>query len=118
MPTHDYIIANGTGAAVRADINLALSAIVSLNSSASEPGTMYAYQLWADTAAGLLKIRNGANSAWIALRQLDGDFSIVAVEDGLQATPSLTFTNDLNTGVFRSGADALACSRQCKSRCR
>jgi hypothetical protein len=108
MPTHDYIIANGTGAAVRADINLALSAIVSLNSSASEPGTMYAYQLWADTALGLLKIRNGANSAWITLRQLDGDFSIVAVEDGLQATPSLTFTNDLNTGVFRSGTDALA----------
>jgi len=107
MPTHDYIIANGTGAAVRADINLALSAIVSLNSSASEPGTMYAYQLWADTAAGLLKIRNSANTAWITLRQLDGDFSIVAVEDGLQATPSLTFTNDLNTGVFRSGADAL-----------
>jgi hypothetical protein len=56
----------------------------------------------------LLKIRNGANSAWITLRQLDGDFSIVAVEDGLQATPSLTFTNDLNTGVFRSGTDALA----------
>ena len=107
MPTHDYIIANGTGAAVRADINLALSAIVSLNSSASEPATMYAYQLWADTALGLLKIRNSANSAWITLRQLDGDFSIVAVEDGLQATPSLTFTNDLNTGVFRSGADAL-----------
>ena len=108
MPTHDYIIANGTGAAVRADINLALSAIVSLNSSASEPGTMYAYQLWADTAAGLLKIRNGANSAWITLRQLDGDFSIVAVEDGLQATPSLTFTNDLNTGIFRPGNDSLA----------
>jgi hypothetical protein len=110
MPTHDYIIANGTGAAVRADINLALSAIVSLNSSASEPATMYAYQLWADTGSNpsLLKIRNGANSGWITLRQLDGDFSIVAVEDGLQATPSLTFTNDLNTGVFRSGADALA----------
>jgi hypothetical protein len=110
MPTHDYIIANGTGAAVRADINLALSAIVSLNSSASEPGTMYAYQLWADTGSNpsLLKIRNGANSGWITLRQLDGDFSIVAVEDGLQATPSLTFTNDLNTGVFRSGTDALA----------
>ena len=108
MPIHDYIISNGTGAAVRADINSALSAIVSLNSNASEPGTMYAYQLWADTAAGLLKIRNGANSAWVTLRQLDGDFSIVAVEDGLQATPSLTITNDLNTGVFRSGADALA----------
>jgi len=108
MPTHDYIISNGTGAAVRADINSALSAIVSLNSSASEPATMYAYQLWADTTNGLLKIRNSANSAWITLRQLDGDFSIVAVEDGLQATPSLTFTNDLNTGIFRPSNDSLA----------
>jgi hypothetical protein len=108
MPTHDYIISNGTGAAVRADINSALSAIVSLNSSASEPATMYAYQLWADTTNGLLKIRNSANTAWIALRQLDGDFSIVAVEDGLLATPSLTFTNDLNTGIFRPGNDQLA----------
>ena len=107
MPTHDYIIANGTGAAVRADINLALSAIVSLNSSASEPATMYAYQLWADTALGLLKIRNSGNSAWITLRQLDGDFSIVAVEDGLLATPSLTFTTDLNTGIFRPSTDSL-----------
>ena len=107
MPTHDYIIANGTGAAVRADVNLALSAIVSLNSSASEPATMYAYQLWADTVNGLLKIRNSANSAWITLRQLDGDFSIVAVEDGLLATPSLTFTTDLNTGIFRPSTDSL-----------
>ena len=108
MPIHDYVIDNGTGANVRADINAALSAIVSLNSNPTQPGTMYAYQLWADTTSNLLKIRNGGNSAWITLRQLDGDFSIVAVEDGLQATPSLTFTNDLNTGVFRSGADALA----------
>jgi hypothetical protein len=108
MPIHDYFIDNGTGANVRADINAALSAIVSLNSNPTEPGTMYAYQLWADTTSNLLKIRNSGNSAWITLRQLDGDFSIVAVEDGLQATPSLTFTNDLNTGVFRSGADALA----------
>ena len=108
MPIHDYFIDNGTGANVRADINAALSAIVSLNSNPTEPGTMYAYQLWADTTSNLLKIRNSGNSAWITLRQLDGDFSIVAVEDGLQATPSLTFTNDLNTGVFRAGADALA----------
>ena len=108
MPIHDYFIDNGTGANVRGDINAALSAIVSLNSNPTQPGTMYAYQLWADTTSNLLKIRNGGNSAWITLRQLDGDFSIVAVEDGLQATPSLTFTNDLNTGVFRSGADALA----------
>ena len=108
MPTHDYFIDNSTGANVRADINAALSAIVSLNSNPTEPGTMYAYQLWADTTSNLLKIRNSGNSAWITLRQLDGDFSIVAVEDGLQATPSLTFTNDLNTGIFRPGNDSLA----------
>jgi hypothetical protein len=108
MPIHDYFIDNGTGANVRADINAALSAIVSLNSNPTEPGTMYAYQLWADTTSNLLKIRNSGNSAWITLRQLDGDFSIVAVEDGLQATPSLTFTNDLNTGIFRPGNDSLA----------
>ena len=108
MPIHDYFIDNGTGANVRADINAALSAIVSLNSNPTEPGTMYAYQLWADTTSNLLKIRNSGNSAWITLRQLDGDFSIVAVEDGAQATPSLTFTNDLNTGIFRPGNDSLA----------
>jgi len=112
MPTHDYIISNGTGAAVRADINSALSAIVSLNSNPTDPAaipiTTYAYQLWADTTNGLLKIRNSANTAWITLRQLDGDFSIVAVEDGLVGTPSITFTNDLNTGVFRPGNDQLA----------
>ena len=35
MATHDYVISNGTGAAVRADLNLALAAIVSNNSSSS-----------------------------------------------------------------------------------
>ena len=33
MATHDYVIANGTGAAVRSDLNNALAAIVSQNSS-------------------------------------------------------------------------------------
>ena len=32
MATHDYVIANGTGAAVRSDLNNALAAIVSNNS--------------------------------------------------------------------------------------
>ena len=37
MATHDYVIANGDGATVRADINSALAAIVSNNSSGSDP---------------------------------------------------------------------------------
>jgi len=81
--------------------------IVSNNSGATEPGTMYAYQWWADTTTGLLKIRNAANNAWVTLRELDGTLTL---EDGTAAAPGLAFTSDLNTGLFRVGADQVAIS--------
>ena len=102
MPTHDYIISNGTGSVIRADINNALSAIVSNNSSNSEPATKYAYMWWADTSAGLLKIRNSANDAWITLFELDGTLTL---EDGSNSAPALSFRDDTNTGIFSSAAD-------------
>ena len=105
MAQHDYVIANGTGAAVRSDLNNGLAAIVSNNSGATEPTTMYAYQWWADTTTGLLKIRNAANNAWVTLRELDGTLTI---EDGTAEAPGLAFTSDLNTGLFRVGADQVA----------
>ena len=71
MAQHDYDIANGTGAAVRSDINNVLDAVVSQNSGGSAPSTTFSYQQWADTSAGLLKIRNGANNAWITVGTLD-----------------------------------------------
>lgn len=67
MSQHDYDIANGSGAAVRADINSLNSAMASLNSGASAPSTTFAYMLWADTTTGLMKQRNAANSAWVTL---------------------------------------------------
>jgi hypothetical protein len=70
MAQHDYIIDNATGAAVRADLNNALSAIVTLNSGASAPTTTYAYQPWADITTGLLKLRNAANTSWITVGTL------------------------------------------------
>tara|TARA_R110000803_G_scaffold201903_1_gene266837 strand:+ start:801 stop:1601 length:801 start_codon:yes stop_codon:yes gene_type:complete len=70
MSQHDYNIANGTGAAVRSDVNLALTAIATANSGANSPTTTYAFQLWADTTSGNLKIRNGGNSAWIEVGAL------------------------------------------------
>jgi len=70
MSQHDYIIDNGTGSAVRADINSALTAIAGANSGSTAPSTTYAYQLWADTSTGILKIRNGGNSAWIEVGDL------------------------------------------------
>ena len=102
MATHDYVIDNGTGAAVRTDLNNVLSAIVSNNSSSSEPSTKYAYQWWADTTTGILKIRNSSNNGWVELLQLDGTLTL---EDGSASTPGLAFRDDLNTGIFSSGAD-------------
>jgi len=65
MAQHDYVLDNQTGSAFRADLNNVLSAIISQNSGATEPATKFAYQPWADTTAGVLKIRNAANSAWV-----------------------------------------------------
>lgn len=70
MAEHDYSIANDTGANVRADINNALSAIVSNNSKATAPSTTFAYMFWADTGSGILKQRNAANDGWISILTL------------------------------------------------
>lgn len=72
MAQHDYNIANSDGATVRADLNSALAAVVSLNSGASAPSTTFAYQWWADTTNGLLKQRNAADSAWLLRGPLAG----------------------------------------------
>ena len=70
MATHDYVLANQDGASFRSDLNNALAAVVSNNSSSTEPSTTYAYQWWADTNTGLLKIRNSADSAWVTVGTL------------------------------------------------
>ena len=110
-PQADFIVSNGTGAAVRSDLNVQFAAIVSNNSGATEPATMYAYQWWADTTTGLLKLRNSANSAWVTIRQLDGEFSTVPVENGTAAAPSIFFKDSgTDTGLFSPGADQVAIS--------
>lgn len=70
MAQHDYVIANASGAAVRADLNSAFAAIASQNSGATEPSSTYAYMSWADTTTGLLKFRNAANTAWVTVGTL------------------------------------------------
>ena len=117
-PVHDYVISNGTGAAVRSDLNGALAAIVSNNSSASEPAPTYAYMWWADTTTGLLKQRNSANAAWITIGTLASTNlgllslaggtltgALLADDSGTVALPAIAFDGDTNTGIFRAGAD-------------
>ena len=86
MAQHDYDIANANGANFRADLNNVLDAVQSTNSGTSEPSTTGAYMLWADTTNNLLKVRNGANNAWISLG------SINATNLGLAAVASPTFS--------------------------
>lgn len=107
MAQHDYVIANGTGAAVRSDLNNALAAIVSNNSSTTEPATTYAYQWWADTTAGLLKIRNAANNAWVTVGTL------ASANLGLASLAGATFTGDvvLNTTTALSLPDGTTAQR-------
>ncbi len=93
MAQHDYVIANGTGAAVRSDLNGALAAIATNNSGATEPTTTYAYQWWPDTTTGLLKIRNAANSAWVTVGTL------ASTNLGLASLAGATFTGDVILGT-------------------
>ena len=90
MPTYDWIgtdiIPNGSGSAVRADLNDAMLALFSQNSSATSPPETVAYMTWADTTTGLLKIRNAANSAWITVGTL------ASANLGLATLVSPTFT--------------------------
>ena len=111
MATHDYIISNASGAAVRADLNNALAAIATNNSSATAPATTYAYQWWADTGSSptVMKLRNAANSAWITLFQLDGEWTSLALENGTSAAPSIYFKDSgTDTGIYSPGADQVS----------
>lgn len=48
------------------------SSLIANFSAASAPGTPIAYQWWQDTTTGTLKVRNGANSAWLILGSYNG----------------------------------------------
>ena len=97
MATHDYVIANQSGAAFRTDLNNALAAIVSNNSNSSEPATKYAYQWWADTSANILKIRNSSNNGWINLFTLAGGLD---VDSASNFNEDVTFQGSGGTIVF------------------
>jgi hypothetical protein len=80
---------------------------------------MYAYQWWADTTTGLLKIRNAANSAWVTIGTLasanlgllplaGGTMTgVLAVTAGTAALPGIAVSGDLNTGIYSPGADQI-----------
>lgn len=70
MAQADGVIANGTGSAVRSDLNGQLAALFTNHSGSTEPSTTYAFQWWADTNSGLLKLRDSSNSSWVTVGTL------------------------------------------------
>jgi hypothetical protein len=112
MATHDYNIANQTGANLRADLNNVLSAILTNNSGSSAPSTTSAYMLWYDTTNHMLKIRNGSNNAWIVIADLVDGASAPKFQgnDGSVSEPTFSNSGDTNTGMYFSGADEVSIS--------
>ena len=69
MSQHDYLIADQNGLSFLADLNAALAAIQTTNSG-TEPAVTRPYMPWADSVAGVLKIRNAEDNAWVSLMSL------------------------------------------------
>lgn len=86
MATHDYVIDNQTTPAFRSDLNNALAAIASNNSSSSAPSPTFANMWWMDTTNNYLRIRDKNNANWIIVAEMDVTNSRVKlISDSLKA---------------------------------
>ena len=87
----DITLANQSGANFRTELNSILAALSSQQSGSSEPSATNAYQWWIDSSSSpaLLKIRNGANNAFIEV----GDATQANL--GLAKLSGATFTGDI-----------------------
>lgn len=94
MANHDYVLDDNPGATFRTDVNAVLQAIVTNNSSATEPAVTFPNMWWYDTSTATLKRRNNANDAWIVmgLEAADTDGTLAANSDSKVATQKATKT--------------------------
>lgn len=119
MSQSDYNVANADGATVRAKLNEIFGAIVGANNGSSEPTTTFAYMLWLDTSTSLLKMRDGTNSVWLTVLEvnsatidvqgLSGISSDVAsgatADIGAATTPMVRITGTTGISSFGSRAN-------------
>ena len=107
MAQHDYSLANQSGSSFRSDLNNALLAISSSNSGSSAPSTTYAYELWVDTSNNLLKLRNGANNAWLTTALSTTASNTVDIDGGAIDGCAIG-ANSVSTGAFSSITSTVA----------
>ena len=117
MAQHDYVIDNGTGAAVRADLNNVLQALASNNSNSGALTTNYAYQWHVDTSDGNLKIRNAANNGYVTIGPVaTTNFGLMPLAGGtFTGKVTHNYTSSLNipsgTTAQRDGSPAVGMLR-------
>ena len=104
MAQHDYVIDNSTGANVRADINNVLQAIATNNSGSSAPSATFASQFFADTSAGIMKLRNTSDNGYVNLFTLGGGINVDAAS---HFNEDVIFTGASNNIVFDKSENAL-----------
>ena len=103
MAQADGVVANGTGSAVRSDINGQLAALFTNHSGSTEPATTYAYQSWADTNTNTYKLRNSSNDGWITVGSLDtANLGLATL-----ASPSFTGTVSFAGNINMTGTGAI-----------
>lgn len=95
MAQADGTVANGSGAAVRADINNQLAAVFTNHSGSTEPSTIKPHQFWYDDSVDILKLRE--SGSWTSLREATGEVILPA---GSAAAPSIYFSGETGTGFY------------------
>ena len=117
MAEHDFIIDNGTGSAVRTDLNNLFQAIASNNSKSGALTTNYAYQWHVDTSDGNLKIRNAANNGYVTIGPVaTTNFGLAPLSGGTFTGKIIhNYTSSLNipsgTTAQRDGSPAVGMFR-------
>ena len=120
----DYNIANASGASVRSDLNAVFDAIKTLNSGGTDPSNPEAFMPYVDTADNNnLKIRNASNNGFTTVGSInDANLGLLLKSGGTMTgqiladdasgsnAPAYAFDGDADTGVYRSGANAIGFS--------
>ena len=107
MANHDYVIANQGFPAFRADLNDVLQAVVSNNSSASEPSTKYAYQMWYETDTNIWKMRNADNDDWIPLATFNQTNNTVNFTDSSATVAGISTSASTTVMTLANGSVAI-----------
>lgn len=106
MSQSNMNVGNISAPQFRSDMNAALQALASTSSGSAAPSTTYANQLWYDTTANILKMRNEANSAWINLLYIEQTGAVRVLDDTQVVNTSGTQTGllgDQTTATWQAG---------------